>query len=126
MGSDPFSVHANGILIMIEMAIFAGLAVAYAAVKVLFESRLAPLDAGGDERRLADLAFACGISEFDLFKAAGVSWRFSLEKSERDFKRYLQEGHIPSYVRDYVINHLKTKDRTYQTLLYAGGRPPYL
>jgi hypothetical protein len=111
---------------MIEIILFAGLAAAYAAAKVLFENRLAPLEAGGDERRLADLAFACGISEFDLFKAAGVSWRFSLEKSERDFKRYLREGHIPSYVSDYVANHLKTKDRTYQTILYAGGRPPYL
>lgn len=111
---------------MINAAIFIGLALAYAIAKILLEKRLAPLDDVGDGRRLSDLAFASGRSVYDIFHAAGAAWNFSREKVEDDFKRYLQRDEVPHYVGTYARRHRQTGDRTYQRLLFSGGRPPYL
>jgi hypothetical protein len=106
--------------------IFIGLALAYAVAKILLEKRLAPLDDVGDGRRLSDLAFASGRSVYELFHAAGAAWNFSRDKIEGDFKRYLQHDDVPHYVSTYARRHRQTGDRTYQALLFSGGRPPYL
>ena len=106
--------------------IFIGLALAYALLKVFLEKRLAPMDADGEERRLADLAFASGCSVYELFVSAGAKWNFSPRKIEADFRRFLKQGDIPPYVRDYMQHHLHGRDRTYQQLIFSGGRPPYL
>lgn len=111
---------------MINAVIIFGLALAYAVLKVYLEKRLAPLDDVGDERRLADLAFACGCSVFDLFRSAGARWNFSEQKIDNDFKRYLKADHVPPYVSEYVRQHRLQRNRTYQQLLFNGGRPPYL
>jgi len=105
---------------------FIGIALAYALLKVFLEKRLAPLDAHGDERRLADLAFASGCSVYELFRSAGAKWNFSDGKIDTDFKRYLRRGEIPPYVHDYLCHHLSGGDHTYQQLIFSGGRPPYL
>lgn len=111
---------------MMTAIIFVGVALAYAILKIVLEKRLAPMDTAGVEQTLSNLAFASGLSVYDLFKAAGSAWNFSNGKIENDFKRYLKQGDVPPYVRDYAKKHLLTRDRSYQTLLYAGGRPPYL
>lgn len=103
-----------------------GLALAYGLLKIYFEKHLAPLDDVGEDRRLADLAFASGCSVFDLFKAAGEVWHFSSTKIGDDFRQYLREGHVPHYVEEYVHRDHRASDRTYQKLLFPGGRPPYL
>ena len=98
----------------------------YVILKIYLEKRLAPLDAIGDERELSDVAFANGNSVYEVFKTAGSIWNLPAEKSEDDFKKYLQRGTIPHYVRDYLRRQLKPGDRTYQKLIFSGGRPPYL
>ena len=42
------------------------------------------------------------------------------------FRQYLREGHVPHYVEEYVHRDHRASDRTYQKLLFPGGRPPYL
>lgn len=103
-----------------------GLALAYALLKVYFEKRLAPMDDVGDERHLADLAFASGCSVFDLFRSAGEGWRFSEQKIESDFRRYLKADVVPPYVQAYLRQHAGQRNNSYQRLIYSGGRPPYL
>jgi hypothetical protein len=111
---------------MTNAIIFIGLAVAYAAAKIILEKRLAPLDDVGEGRRLTDLAFASGRSAYELFQAAGAPWKFSQAKIDDDFKHYLHHDDVPSYVSRYVRSHRQCGDRTYQRLLFSGGRPPYL
>ncbi|MCB2169122.1 MAG: hypothetical protein KQI78_15805 [Deltaproteobacteria bacterium] len=103
-----------------------GLALAYALIKVFLEKRLSPLDDVGDERHLADLAFAIGCSVFDLFRSAGDRWNFSDQKVNADFQNYLRTDRIPPYVRQFLHHHPLNRNRTYQRLVYNGGRPPYL
>lgn len=98
----------------------------YAVLKIYLEKKLAPLDALGDERELSDLAFANGNSVYGVFKAAGSTWNLPVEKTEDDFKKYLRQGDIPHYVRDHLRRQLRPGDRTYQKLIFSGGRPPYL
>ncbi len=111
---------------MFETIIFIVLGLVYAGLKIYLEKRLAPLDADSDERRILDLAFVTGCNVYQLFKEAGAKWEFSNHKIDEDFKGYLREGFIPGYVRRFVRGHEKAGDRTYQMLLYSGGRPPYL
>lgn len=111
---------------MIHAFLIFGLALAYALLKVFLEKRLAPLDDVGDERQLADLAFACGCSAFDLFRLAGAQWNFSDHKIEGDFRRYLKADVVPPYVSAYLRRHRLQRNDTYHRLLYNGGRPPYL
>lgn len=111
---------------MLNTFIIFGLAVAYVLLKVYFEKRWAPLDDVGDERHLADLAFACGCSVFELFQSAGERWHFSDQKVRQDFRHYLKEDVVPPYVSDFVRQHRFHRNRTYQQLIFNGGRPPYL
>ena len=111
---------------MFETMIFFGLGLAYALLKVYLEKRLAPLDADSDERRLLDLAFVTGRNVYETFEAAGEPWDFSGKKIDGDFRLYLREGIIPGYVRKYIREHALSGDRTYQMLVFSGGRPPYL
>jgi hypothetical protein len=111
---------------MIHALIIFGLALVYALLKIYFEKRLAPLDDVGDERHLADLAFTCGCSVFDLFRLAGAQWNFSEQKIDADFRRYLMADVVPPYVSAYLREHRQQHNNTYHRLLYNGGRPPYL
>jgi hypothetical protein len=111
---------------MTSSAIFIAIALIYALLKVYLEKRLAPLDGGGDERGLSDLAFAKGCSAYDIFKDAGSTWRFSQGKIDDDFKAYLSDGLVPFYVHDYLCRDVKKGDTTYHKLIFSGGRPPYL
>jgi hypothetical protein len=111
---------------MINPLMIFGLALGYLLLKVYLEKRWAPLDDAGDDRHLADLAFACGCNVFDIFKSAGAQWNFSVQKAERDFRRYLRTGHVPTYVHRYVTGHRLYRNSTYQRLIFNGGRPPYL
>ena len=111
---------------MFNTILFIVIGLIYVGLKIYLEKRLAPLDAVGDERELSDLAFANGNSVYEVFKTAGATWSLPAEKSEDDFKKYLQRGAIPHYVRDYLRRQLKPGDRTYQKLIFSGGRPPYL
>lgn len=112
---------------MTAMIVFIFLAVVYAALKVVLERRLAHLDVVGEDGDLADVAFSSGCSVYTLFQRAGDVWQFSRAKVENDFKRYLNTGDIPGYVRLFIKDQpLAKRDRTYSKLIYSGGRPPYL
>ncbi len=112
---------------MEAMLSFICLAVIYGGLKIVLERRLAPLDAMGSEGDLADLAFANDCSVYDLFQRSGQKWRFSQNKIKNDFKTYLNQGEIPGYVRLYIETQPRQdRDRTYNKLIFSGGRPPYL
>ncbi|HSO18641.1 MAG TPA: hypothetical protein VLT88_04250, partial [Desulfosarcina sp.] len=87
---------------MTAIVVFISLAVGYGALKIILERRLAPLDAAGDEKDLADAAFAGGCSTYDLFRQAGGKWNFSDARIEADFRTYLNAGDIPGYVRLFL------------------------
>lgn len=107
--------------------IFFILAIGYGALKIVLERRLAPMDAAGEEKDLADVAFATGCSTYELFRKAGEKWNFSVSRIDADFKTYLNRGEIPGYVRLFVKQQpARLRDRTYHQLLFSGGRPPYL
>lgn len=112
---------------MHSMIWFIAMAAIYAALKIILEKRLAPMEAADEDRDLADVAFASGCSVFALFQRAGAVWNFSRFKIENDFKAYLNTGQIPGYLRQYVRRQsAQVRDRTYSKLIYSGGRPPYL
>lgn len=111
---------------MSETILFIALALLFAALKVILDWRLAPLDAGGDEHRLDELAFAKKCSVYDIFQQAGEAWRFSDAKIDADFTRYVHTYFIPPYVRDYLRRHADAGAGTYHKLIFSGGRPPYL
>ena len=106
--------------------IFIGLALVFAVGKVFLEKRLAPLDAAGDHRRLGDLAFTLDCSVYDLFARAGTDWKFSQAKIDADFRDYVHNDRIPPYLHAYLQKEDLSGQQTYQELIYAGGRPPYL
>lgn len=106
--------------------IFILLGLGYVVGKVLLEKRLAPLEVLQGDHHIANLAYVRGCSVYDIFKAAGVKWNFTAFKMDQDFKRYLQDGFVPQYVRDYTHQEITSPDQTYQTILFSGGRPPYL
>jgi hypothetical protein len=109
------------------MLIFICLALLYGGLKIVLERRLAPLDVIGTDGDLNDVAFANGCSVYDLFQWANQDWHFSQIKIESDFKNYLNRGDIPGYVYHYIKSQPKnTLDRTYNKLIFSGGRPPYL
>jgi hypothetical protein len=121
---NPF---AKGSVAMMTMVIFICLAVLYGALKIILERRLAPLDVVGEEGDLSDAAFSSGCSVYALFQQAGGVWPFSRDRIESDFKSYLHTGDIPGYVRQFVKTQpAGARDRTYNKLIYSGGRPPYL
>ena len=85
---------------MVHSILFIVIALVFVLGKVVLEKRLAPMDAAGDERVLADHAFNLGCSVYDLFAAAGERWNFSRAKIDSDFKQYARDDTIPGYVRD--------------------------
>ena len=106
--------------------LYIGIALIFAVLKIALEKRLAPLDALGDENRLSDLAYDKGCSVFDLFKEAGSKWNFSKNKIEADFRQYVHQGLIPTYLQNYLDQNHPQGDQTYRKVLFSGGRPPYL
>jgi hypothetical protein len=111
---------------MFHPFIFIGIALIFAILKIVLEKRLAPLDALGDEHLLSDIAYNEGCSVFNLFEKAGEKWNFSKSKINADFKQYVNQGFIPTYLHDYLDQNGPTGDHTYRKVLFSGGRPPYL
>lgn len=48
------------------------------------------------------LARSTETSEFEQFRSAARSWNLPEHKADSDFNRYLLQGHLPYYVRDYL------------------------
>jgi hypothetical protein len=111
---------------MIKALLFMGIALIFAVLKIILEKRLAPLDAGGQDRQLSDMAYDQGCSVYDLFKEAGAKWNFSRGKIDSDFKQYLHDDFVPTYLQDFLRENNATSRHTYQKVIFAGGRPPYL
>jgi hypothetical protein len=111
---------------MFHALLFIGIALVFALLKIVLEKRLAPLDAGGEDRQLSDLAYDKGCSVYDLFKEAGAKWGFSKAKIESDFRRYLHTDFVPTYLHDYLRENIAASNHTYQKVIFSGGRPPYL
>jgi len=55
-----------------------------------------------DEERIYEVAkFNC-CSEFHVFMVAGGNWHIPAQRIEHDFDRYLSNGSVPYYVRDFI------------------------
>ena len=104
--------------------IFIFITLTYAIGKVLLEKRLALREEKQNRYPLENLAFARECSVYDIFQAAAKKWNFSRYKLEQDFKGYLKDGFVPSYVHDYCRRDPYANDRTYQKIFLSGGRPP--
>lgn len=94
--------------------------------KIILEKRWAHLDAASDERLLGDMAYAMGCSVYNLFEQAGAEWNFSRNKIDADFKIFIRNDQIPPYLQHFLHRRGRSGEKTYQELLYSGGRPPYL
>ncbi len=55
-----------------------------------------------DSEALFLLARTTETSEFEQFRYALKRWRLPEDRVENDFNRYLLEGELPYYVRDYL------------------------
>jgi hypothetical protein len=119
-------IEEETVTLMNDTVLFIVIGSIYVVLKIYLEKRVAQLEAGDDERELSNLAFSNGNSVYEVFKTAGSTWNIPAENSEDDFKKYLQRGVIPHYVRDYLRRQLRPGDCTYLKLIYSGGRPPYL
>jgi hypothetical protein len=62
-------------------------------------SRKRPLS---EDELLTHLAKFNGKSEYELFFLAAEDWRRTDAQIEADFRRFLLDGQIPYYVKDYV------------------------
>jgi hypothetical protein len=116
----------KGFEAMFHALLFISMALVFALLKVVLEKRLAPMDAGGEARQLSDLAYDKGCSVYDLFREAGDKWGFSKAKIESDFRQYLHQDFVPTYLHDYLRENSAASAHTYQKVIFAGGRPPYL
>jgi hypothetical protein len=63
-----------------------------------------------NDEYLSSLATVRQCSVYDLFRFAGVDWRFSNSKIESDFKAYLKTGQIPQYVINYAKQNIRPED----------------
>ncbi len=64
--------------------------------------RLAARRTVSDEEYLAAMARSRSTSEYDMFHVAAETWHIAATQVEDDFNRYVTEGDMPHYVRDYV------------------------
>jgi hypothetical protein len=62
-------------------------------------SRKRPLT---EDELLTHLAKARGKSEYEVFFIAAESWHRTTPQIEGDFRRFLLDGQIPYYVKDYI------------------------
>ena len=61
-----------------------------------------------EEEMLSFLARSRGVSEYHIFHLAADPWSVGRTQVEEHFKRYLQDGDLPHYVRDYVRRQHQT------------------
>jgi hypothetical protein len=78
----------------------------------------------GDEEYLASMAKSMNCSEYDLFLVAAKKWRVSISQIEDDFKRYLIDGILPHYVRDFVRKNRSTGNIEKDDKINPGGKLP--
>jgi hypothetical protein len=55
-----------------------------------------------DEERIYEIAKFNRCSEFHVFAVAGKNWHITGQRIEHDFNRYLSNGSVPFYVRDFI------------------------
>ena len=63
-----------------------------------------------NDEYLNSLAIIQKCSVYELFMRSGVDWRFSNSKIDADFKAYLETGHIPHYVVNYVKQNVRPEE----------------
>jgi len=86
------------------------LVVGYFALLAYFENTHCKRAYISNDEYLASLARIRQCSVYDLFRFSGVDWRFSSSKIDTDFKAYLETGHIPQYVVNYVKQNIRPED----------------
>lgn len=107
-----------------ETFVFLLLAIVYVLGKKYIETHERRNRHVGDEEFLAGMAADRKCSEYDLFLLAAEDWQVSNARVEGDFKRYLMQGILPHYVRDFVRKNRCTDDGEKCEHLNPGGRLP--
>jgi hypothetical protein len=90
--------------------IFVMLVMAYFATLSFLENQHSKKAYISNDEFLASLAIVRQCSVYDLFIRSGGDWRFSDSKIETDFRAYLDTGHIPHYVVNYVKQNIRPED----------------
>jgi hypothetical protein len=90
--------------------LFIMLAMLYFAALSYFNNRYSKQAFITNDEYLSSLAIIRQCSVYDLFVRSGVDWRFSSSKIESDFKNYLECGHIPHYVVNYVKQNIRSDE----------------
>ena len=87
-----------------DLAFFTGIIIITAGFMGLhfFEKQARAPREPGETDMLFLLARSTETSEFAQFRDAAQSWNIPEHKADKDFNRYLLEGHLPYYVRDYL------------------------
>jgi hypothetical protein len=89
-------------LVMLVMLYFAALS--------YFDNRHSKQAFITNDEYLSSLAIIRQCSVYDLFVCSGVDWKFSNSKIDSDFKAYLETGHIPHYVVNYVKQNVRPEE----------------
>ncbi len=63
-----------------------------------------------DEEYLAGMAKKRGRSEYDLFHISAKEWHIQVGRIDEDFKKYLVNGDLPYYVKDYIRKNREKAD----------------
>ena len=107
-----------------ETIAFSFLAIAYVLGRKYIERRERRTRLISDEEYLASVATGMNCSEYDLFLVAAKKWRVSILQIEDDFKRYLIDGILPHYVRDFVRKNRSADNVEKNDKINPGGKLP--
>jgi len=107
-----------------ETIAFLILAIAYVLGKKVIEANEQRNRHVSDEEYLASMAANRKCSEYDLFLVAAERWHVTAPQVEDDFKRYLLQGILPHYVRDFVRKNRCADDVAKCQRLNPGGKLP--
>ena len=112
------------LLFRAEPIAFFLLVIIYVLGKKYIESRERKIHRSSDEEYLASIAAERNCSEYDLFRVAAAKWRIADSRVEDDFKRYLTQGDLPHYLRDFVRKNRKNGDLARDNHMSPGGKLP--
>jgi hypothetical protein len=111
-----FSSMLSGLFFMILIFIIV-------VLKVNLDLRKQEKALAGDDAFMFAYGLKHDCSAYGVFRTAGKAWHFSKDKTEQDFKKYLEDGRLPHYVRTFLHANVDAEAlNAYQVRLFAGYR----
>jgi hypothetical protein len=103
---------------------FSLIAVVYVLGRIVIEvneKRAHPLS---DGEHLGSIAADRKSSEYDIFFSAAENWHVPASRVEADFRRYLADGTLPHYLRDFLRRNRPVDGVHPRNRLNPGGDLP--